>query len=161
VLEKPIEVDMKSNLMKCGVIAALSFILSACVVAPPQPIGYRMSAPMLPTYVNGQYVGMQPSNYIAPASAPAPAPVASGTNNQQQATQTVAAQPAQQQSPVYLQSTTPSVVYVQAPQPVYSPYYGPGYYPYGGYPYPYYSPFYAGPWWGGVGIGVGLRVRIR
>lgn len=157
---------MKTNLVKCGVIAGLTAMLSACVVAPPQPIGYRMTAPMLPTYVNGQYVGMQPNNYIAPASAPAPAPVA--TNNQQQTQQQTqqpnamqaAPQPAQQPAPVYLQSTTPSVVYVQAPQPVYSNYYGPGYYPYG-YPYPYYSPFYAGPYWGGVGLGIGLGVRVR
>jgi len=151
---------MKTNLIKISVIVTLSTILSACVVAPPQPIGYRMTSPVLPTYVNGQYVGMQPSNYVAPAQvayatpAPAPAPAPAAT------TQPANPQPANPQpAPVYLPSPAPSVVYVQAPQPVYnySPYYDPGYYG----PYPYYGAAYGYPWFGGIGVGIGFRVRIR
>ncbi len=149
---------MKTNSLKLASITMLSLVLSACVVAPPQPIGYRMSSPVLPTYVNGQYVGMQPSNYIPPApvattttttTTPATATASSTT------TTVAAAQPA----PVYLPATNPSVVYVQAPQPVYSPYYGPAYYPYA--PYPYYSPYWGGPWFGGIGVGVGFRIHVH
>jgi hypothetical protein len=136
---------MKTNLMNSALIASMALTLSACVVAPPQPIGYRMTSSVLPTYVNGQYVGMQPSNYAPPAQAvvTTPAPV-----------QAPVAQ-APQAAPVYLQSTSPSVVYVQAPTPVYSydPYYPPAYYPYS---YPYYSPFFLNPWFGGVSIGIGI-----
>jgi len=148
---------MKSKILKCAAIMAVTGTLAACVVAPPQPIGYRMTSSSLPTYVNGQYIGIQPSNYMPPASAnqvatsPAPAAPATATNPPA---------PAAQPAPVYLQSTTPSVVYVQAPTPVYTynPYYAPSYYPYGAYPY--YSPFF-NPWFGGVGIGLGVRVRIH
>jgi len=162
---------MKSNLIKMSGIAALSAILSACVVAPPQPIGYRMTSPVLPTYVNGQYVGMQPSNYVAPATtttttvntpATATSPATSTTTSSTTAANTT------QPAPVYLQSTQPSVVYAQAPQPVYAtPYYAPTYYPYGpsyysAAPYPYYAPYYGGyPWFGGIGVGIGFRVRIH
>lgn len=152
---------MKSNFVKLAVIAATVGSLSACVVAP-QPTGYRMTSSVLPTYVNGQYIGMQPSNYIPPAQvttvAANTAPAAPATTTQQPAP--APSQPA----PVYLQSTTPSVVYVQAPAPVYNynpypAYYPPSYYPYGAYPY--YSPYYVNPWFGGIGIGVGLGVRVR
>ena len=145
---------MKTNLIQSAVIVTLAASLSACIVAPPQPTGYRMTSSVLPTYVNGQYVGMQPSNYVPPApaatSAPAPAAAPGGTAPQ------AAPAPAPAPAPVYLQSTTPSVVYVQAPQPVYSPYYPPAY-----YPYPYYSPFYVNPWFGGLGVGLGVRIRVH
>ena len=133
---------MKKNFMKISAALALTGVLSACVVAPPQPMGYRMTSNVLPTYVNGQYVGMQPSNYVVPASAA----------QQAMPVQAVPAPAAVSQQPVYIQSTTPSVVYVQAPAPV--PYYAPAYYSYD--PYPYYSPFYVNPWVGGVGIGLGF-----
>ena len=64
---------MKKNCLKSALIATLAASLSACVVAPPQPVGYRMTSSVLPTYVNGQYVGMQPSNYVPPAAQVAPA----------------------------------------------------------------------------------------
>ncbi len=135
---------MKTNLMKSALIATMAAMLSACVVAPPQPLGYRMTSSVLPTYVNGQYVGMQPSNYAPPATAVAPA--------QAPATSVAQAQ-AVSPAPVYLQSTTPSVVYVQAPPPAYSydPYYPPVY-----NPYPYYSPFFINPWFGGFALGIGI-----
>ena len=151
---------MKTNSLKLASIAMVSMVLSACVVAPPQPIGYRMSSPVLPTYVNGQYVGMQPSNYIPPAPvattttttttpATATAPASSTT------TTVATAQPA----PVYLPATNPSVVYVQAPAPVYSTYYAPAYYPYG--PYPYYSPYWGAPWVSGISVGIGFGFHHR
>lgn len=182
----------KINLIKISVIAVLSVVLSACVVAPPQPIGYRITSPTLPTYVNGQYVGMQPSNYVAPVQGATTeaAPVAQNSEAApvavSQASVANTQQVAVQQAPVYLPSLAPSVVYVQAPAPVYAPtyypsYYGSGYYPYGnysygGYPsggysygaYPYGRYSYGGypysgfsPWFGGVGIGIGFRGRIR
>ena len=153
---------MKTNLFNYGVVAAAALLMSACIVAPPQPIGYRMTSSVLPTYVNGQYVGMQPSNYVAPTNVVAAAPPVQQQQQQpqQQQQQPQQQQQVQQQAPVYLQSTTPSVVYVQAPTPVYgyNPYYAP-YYPYG--PYPYYSPVYGYPWVGGIGLSIGIGGRFR
>ncbi|PRC94027.1 hypothetical protein [Solimicrobium silvestre] len=142
---------MKIKFIQMAVIVSLTAALSACVVAPQQPIGYRMTSTVLPTYVNGQYVGMQPSNYMPPASAPTYAPAAptAAAPNSTPTTTTVATnqQPVVvQQAPVYMQSPTPSVVYIQSPAPVvYSSYYD-----------PYYSPVYVNPWYGGIGIGVGI-----
>jgi len=133
---------MKTNMLKYALMVTITSSLCACIVAPPQPIGYRQTSAVLPTYVNGQYIGMQPSNYAPPAN---------GAATQQPSAPVPPA-------PVYLQSTTPSVVYVQAPQPVYDAY-PPAYYPYGAYPY--YSPYFANPWFGGIGIGVGFRVRVH
>ncbi|MET3108777.1 hypothetical protein AAKU67_003586 [Oxalobacteraceae bacterium GrIS 2.11] len=145
---------MNTNFAKMGVIAALSLMLTACVVAPPQPIGYRMTSSVLPTYVNGQYVGMQPSNYVAPSQVASNEQSVQTQQTQQQVAQTQQVQA--QQAPVYIQSTTPSIVYVQAPTPVYAypsyPYYAPSYY---SYPYPYYSPFYS-PWCCGLSVGIGF-----
>jgi len=59
---------MNSHFLKLGAMISASIILSACVIAPPQPLGYRMTSSELPTYVNGQYVGMQPNNYILTSS---------------------------------------------------------------------------------------------
>lgn len=132
---------MNTNFLKISAVLALSGVLSACVVAPPQNMGYRMTSNVLPTYVNGQYVGLQPNTYAVPVSVP------------QQAAQVQYAAPVQSpaagnEQPVYLQSTAPSVVYVQGPAPV--PYYAPTYYGYDPYGY------YGAPWFGGVGIGIGL-----
>lgn len=130
-------------------LGAMSLSLVACVVAPSQPMGYRMTSTMLPTYVNGQYIGMQPNGYALPPSAAqtqtqaqsaAPTP----TSNQQPVV-------VQQQAPVYIQSPTPSVVYIQAPTPVYA---------YGGYNPYYYQPAYIDPWYG-LGLGVGLGIGIN
>jgi hypothetical protein len=159
---------MKTNLMKISAIVALSATLGACVVAPPQPYGYRMTSTVLPTYVNGQYVGMQPSDYVAPAqtTVTTPAqPVAAATTQPAPAPAHATTVATTQPAPVYLQATTPSVVYVQAPaQPVY-------YNSYYANPYPYYAPYpyYGGPYFGGypwccgvgIGIGIGFRGRIR
>ena len=148
--------------IKFAAIVAAAVAMSACVVAPQQPIGYRMTNTMLPTYVNGQYIGMQPSGYTVP-----PAQVAA--TNSAPTTSVAAAAPApvtneqptvvQQQTPVYIQSPAPSVVYVQTPTPVYTydPYYYSGYYP--GY-YSGYYPGYINPWYRpSIGIGVGFGYR--
>ena len=139
---------MKTKLMKfiqLSILGALSVSLTACVVAPPQPVGYRMTSTVVPTYINGQYVGMQPNAYALPqGQAPIPTQTAQTpappTTGQQQVV-------VQQQAPVYIQSPTPSVVYIQAPTPVYT------YNPY------YYQPAYVDPWYGfpaGVGLGIGF-----
>ncbi len=121
-------------------IAAVILLgLSGCVVAPQQPLGYRMTSATLPTYVNGQYIGMQPSNYMPPASTVTAADAAPPT------APAVVAAPSP--SPVYIQSATPSVVYIQAPTPVYS--YSPYYYP--GYVDPFFS--------FGLGWGIGSYGR--
>lgn len=150
---------METNFLKISAALVLTGILSACVVAPPQPLGYRMTSNVLPTYVNGQYVGMQSSSYVA-ADVSVQQPVASQIAAPAQvAAATVSVNPA----PVYIQTTTPSVVYLQAPAPVayYAPtYYAPSYYGYSSYGYnlyPTYPPYYAGPWFGGVGVGIGVR----
>lgn len=160
--------------MRYTAAAALLASLGACVVAPPQPVGVRMSSATLPTYnAYGQYVGMMPSNYVppatpvaqaAPAAPAAPvaqaAPAAQPAAPMQQAAPAVQAAPVAQAAPpapVYLQSTSPSVIYVQAPQPVYT-YSYPAYYPYG---YPAFYPCCVGPWFGGIGLGIGFRVHIR
>ena len=131
---------MKTNFLKISAALALTGLLSACVVAP-QPMGYRMTSNVLPTYVNGQYVGMQPNTYVVPAAAAQQTvPVQSSVPVQSPA--------ATNGQPVYIQSAAPSVVYVQGPAPV--PYYAPTYYGYDPYDY------YGAPWFGGVGIGIGL-----
>ena len=150
---------MKSNLLRPVLIASIAASLSACVVAPPsQPIGYRMTSSELPTYVNGQYIGIQPSNYVPPATPAAAAPTTTANTTVHQAQAVPPAPPA----PTYVQSTTPSVVYMQAPQPAPVYAYPPSYYPYSPYPYspyPYYSPFNPYPWFGGIGIGFRIRVH--
>ena len=149
---------MKKNCLKSALIATLAASLSACVVAPPQPVGYRMTSSVLPTYVNGQYVGMQPSNYVPPAAQVAPAAPPAQAPQTATGPAPAPAAAATQQAPVYVQQTTPSVMYVQGPSTVYEPYYyGPGYYPYGAYPY--YPPVYGYPWFGGIGLGFRIRVH--
>ena len=159
---------MKRNFLNLLKLTALAFgvaSVAGCVVAPAQPLGYRMTSTMLPTYVNGQYIGMQASGYTVPAAqvaAAAPAPVlasaAPATAAPVPATAAVpvpAANPQpvvmQQQAPVYLQSPAPTVVYVQAPVPLPVPLYGYD---------PYYYPGYIAPLYGpsiGIGFSWGYR----
>jgi hypothetical protein len=139
---------MKSTYLNIAVIIALASAMSACVVAPPQQrVVYRSTSDLLPTYVNGQYVGMRPSmsGPNADAAMPSgaqPAQAPGGVPSPPQA-QTAA----QAAAPVYVQQTpAPAVVYVQpAPVTYYDPY----------YVNPYYAnPYYVNPY--GVAIGVGL-----
>ncbi|MCD6027671.1 MAG: hypothetical protein K0R08_2190 [Solimicrobium sp.] len=60
---------MKTKLIKSSVIVFFSATLSACIVVPQQPVEYRMSNAALPTYVNGQYIGVQAGDYIVPSPA--------------------------------------------------------------------------------------------
>jgi len=123
---------MKTKFIKISLLVVLAMALSACVVAPVQPLGYRMTSTSIstntamPTYVNGQYVGVQSGDYVA-----------------------------QNQTSTYVATPSPTVVYVQNPAPVYS--YSP-YIPYT----PYYAPAYVSPWYGariGTGIGIGIGVN--
>jgi hypothetical protein len=50
--------------IKLSAIILLSIAVSACVVAPVQPVGYRMTGAAMPTYVNGQYVGVQGGDVV-------------------------------------------------------------------------------------------------
>src|SRR5262245_55859840 len=61
---------METKFMKVSVIVMLSMILGACVVAPVQPVGYRTSSAVMPTYVNGQYVGEQPGETVVETTTP-------------------------------------------------------------------------------------------
>lgn len=127
---------MKTKFIKLSVVIVLSITVSACVIAPVQPSGYRItstsistSSTAMPTYVNGQYVGVQTGDYVV-----------------------------QNQTPTYVATPSSTVVYVQnSPPPVYS------YRPYSNYA-PYYAPTYVSPWYGvgagivtGVGIGIGIN----
>jgi len=56
---------MNIRLLKLVSAIAVLMALDACV-SYPQPIGYRMTSDSLPTYVNGQYVGMRPNVYVPP-----------------------------------------------------------------------------------------------
>lgn len=130
---------MKTKFIKLSVIIALSIALTACVVAPVQPVGYRMTSTSIntstamPTYVNGQYVGVQSGDYVMQA-----------------------------QAPIYVSTTSSTVVYVQNPTPpIYT------YNTYSAYtPYkPYYAPTYASPWYGvgaviGTGVGIGIGINL-
>ncbi len=96
------EIKFEHQLVRLSLIMGLLITLSACVVAPPQPIGYRMTSTVMPTYVDGQYVGSQPG---------------AGPGGDY----------AYDQTPPVTPSS--SVVYVQRPTPTYtySPYYSPTY----------------------------------
>jgi len=95
---------MKTKFIKLSVIVFLSIALSACVMAPVQPVGYSYrstSTTVMPTYVNGQYIGEQPGDTFV-----------------------------QTTTPVYVAPAVP--VYVAPAAPVYtynnySPYYAPAY----------------------------------
>lgn len=120
---------METKFIKLGGVVVLLLAVSACVIAP-QSEGYRMTSAVLPTYVNGQYIGMQSSSYVAPAQTLTTADTNSSL--------TVV-----QQNPVYVQSPLSSVIYVQTPAPVYT--YN-----------PYYAPVH--PWYGvGAGMGIGIN----
>ena len=128
------------QLIKFFALTLMGFSLTACVVVP-QPIGYRMTSAVLPTYVNGHYVGMQPNPYATQSalnSSTVNSPVTAQSNQQAPiAQQNNYAQNVQQVTPA------PTVAYVQAPQPVYTTYYN---------PYPYYAPVY-NPWPISIGFG--------
>jgi hypothetical protein len=132
-----------------GAIVFLSITLSACVVAPTQPMGYRMTDDILPTYVNGQYVGMQPSNYVAPDLGDTQIPSSADFNYSQLPTYS---QPTiTQRAPAYVPPPVSSVVYVQNPTPVYYPSYN-----------PYYYPRYVDPWFSpGITLGIGFGLGHR
>ena len=134
---------MKSNFAQkiaaTAVMMALASVMSACVVAPPQQhVVYRSTSDLLPTYVNGQYVGMKPSMSGADAAAMvAPsAQVAGAVPSPPQA-----AAPA---TVVVQQTPAPSVVVVPS-APYYDPYYAS---PYG--------PYYVNPYGVAVGVGIGF-----
>jgi hypothetical protein len=59
-------ISMKAHWKKAALSVVSVAALTACAIAPQQAIGYRMTSEVLPTYVNGQYVGMQSGSYVAP-----------------------------------------------------------------------------------------------
>jgi len=127
---------MKTKFIKLSVIVVLSVALSACVVAPVQPVGYRMTSTSIitstamPTYVNGRYVGVQSGDYVMQAQAPTYVTPPSSTF-------------------VYVQNPVPTPTYTYSTYNRYVPY------------APYYAPAYVSPWYGaGAGVGTGLGIGI-
>ena len=132
---------MNIHPLKVATLILTSLAVTACVWAPPQPSGYRMTSQTLPTYVNGQYVGMQPNNYAYP-NPTNEVQLSSGGNEA-----TVQSPPVYLNSPVYMNDpvygTDPGVNYQGYPA-----------YPSYGYMNPWYVPGF-GYWDLGIGIGAG------
>ena len=121
---------METKFIKLSGIVFLSIALSACVMTPVRPVGYgyrTTSSTVMPTYVNGQYIGEQPGDTVVQTTTPV------------------------YTTPVYTTSVYTTPVYTT---PVYTaPVYTSNYYPY--YAPAYVDPWY--PVGVGLGVGIGVN----